>query len=85
MNYDGFKEKEKINLLNTKNILDTLVLLANSEELLKQMEKLNIIEALDKVYSKNLEDIEIQIQVLKNQIVSLNEPKTEDDNDDSKK
>ena len=53
------KTKDNINMQNTKNILDTLMLLANSEELLKQMEKLNLGEALDQVYSKDVDDIEV--------------------------
>ena len=44
---------------NTKNILDTIMLLANSEELLKQMDKLNLVEALDSVYSKGIDDIDV--------------------------
>ena len=41
------KTRDQISIPNTKNLLDCLVLLANSEELLKEMDKLNIVEALD--------------------------------------
>ncbi|CDW79364.1 duf383 domain containing protein [Stylonychia lemnae] len=77
-----YEPYEKLFIANTKNLLDTLMLLANSEELLKQMDKLNLVEALDKVYSKNVDDIEVQVQVLKNQIASLGMPKTEDDDEE---
>ncbi len=61
LNFTGFKDKAKINMQNTKNCLDALVLLANSEELLKLMKDLNISEVLDKIVTNDIDDIEVQI------------------------
>jgi hypothetical protein len=77
------KTKSQVSIPNTKNLLDCLVLLANSEDLLKQMEQLNIGEVLDQVIAGGFDDIEVQIQVLKNQIASIGIPKkTTMDSDD---
>eukprot|EP00347_Sterkiella_histriomuscorum_P020667 403336931 len=77
------KTRDQVSIPNTKNLLDCLVLLANSEELLKEMEKLNIVEALDQIYNGGLDDIDVQVQVLKNQIAAVGIPKiTTMDSDD---
>lgn len=44
---------------NTKNSLDALVLLANSEELLKQMKDQNIEEVLDRIITNDNDEIEV--------------------------
>ena len=47
-------------------MLDTLVLLANSEKLLEIMNDLKFIDILSNVYTLGNDDIDIQIQVLQN-------------------
>ena len=79
------KNKEQISLENTKNLLDTLVLLANSLNLLKQLGELNIDQLLTQIYTGGRENIETQIQVLQNQIVSLTAPEEEEDDQEEEK
>ena len=61
MNSKSLKEKGSISLQNTKTALETLIILANSEELLKQMKALEINEVLDKVFTDNNEDIDVLV------------------------
>lgn len=51
------KEDDQISQANTKSILDTFVLLANSEKLLKQMADLNIDEIISAANTLKNEDL----------------------------
>ena len=66
LNAKEAKTKEQINLENTKNLLDTLVLLANSLALLKIIGEFNLDQLLNQIYSGNREDIETQVLVIQN-------------------
>ena len=51
------KEENQISLANTKSIIDTFVLLANSEKLLKKMADLNMDEIISAVNTLKNEDL----------------------------
>jgi hypothetical protein len=55
-----------MNQQNTKNIIDTCILLANSEKLLKEMANLNIDMILQRINTFKSDDIETNLNVLIN-------------------
>jgi|LauGreDrversion4_2_1035121.scaffolds.fasta_scaffold2090364_1 hypothetical protein len=55
-----------MNQQNTKNIIDTYILLANSEKLLKEMANLNIDMILQRINTFKSDDIETNLNVLIN-------------------
>jgi hypothetical protein len=54
------KEEYQISQPNTKSILDTFVLLGNSEKLLKQMADLNMDQVFSAINTLKNEEIETQ-------------------------
>lgn len=67
-----------MNQQNTKNIIDTFILLANSEVLLKEMAHLNLDMILERINTFKSDDIETNATVLINQIQTIRLPPVEE-------
>ena len=67
-----------MNQQNTKNIVDTYILMANSEKLLKEMANLNLDMILQRINTFKSDDIETNLNVLINQIQTIRLPPVEE-------
>ena len=67
-----------MNQQNTKNIIDTYILMGNSEKLLKEMANLNLDMILQRINTFKSDDIETNINVLFNQIQTIRLPPVEE-------
>jgi hypothetical protein len=63
-----------MNQQNTKNIIDTYILMGNSEKLLKEMANLNLDMILQRINTFKSDDIETNLTVLINQIQTIRLP-----------
>lgn len=58
------KEESQISLTNTKNILDTLIIMANSDKLLQELSDLKVDIILEKVITKGSDELNTLILVV---------------------
>lgn len=64
------KEESQISLPNTKNILDTLIIMANSDKLLQELSDLKVDTILENVITRGSDELSTLILVVNSQIIT---------------
>lgn len=64
------KEESQISLPNTKNILDTLIIMANSDKLLQELSDLKVDTILENVITRGSDELNTLILVVNSQIIT---------------